>query len=222
MATGRAGAGDHTPRPRSPMVTMSPSGDLSPSPPPSRIDLLRLHLLQECSKLREKEASMEKLQTMVAGSPLETMVVAGSPLEMTAIKEKWSVKLCKTSSCMNFPLDGRSSGILSKKGARSSATFVARAVPVSVMTLKTHIFHQSCHLTPEELLLEGIQEGAADWDENWDKFEDEGVFTVKELTLDVENVVAPLQLSVKHLPQKRKRHQVEGKGLPMMLIAKTA
>ncbi|THG08538.1 hypothetical protein TEA_005077 [Camellia sinensis var. sinensis] len=57
----------------------------------------------------------------------------------------------------------------------------------------------------------GIQKGAADWDENWDKFEDEGnlkprcasccnsnellplpSFTfVKELTLDVENVVAP-------------------------------
>ncbi|KAI8027071.1 hypothetical protein LOK49_LG02G00430 [Camellia lanceoleosa] len=27
-------------------------------------------------------------------------------------------------------------------------------VPVSVMTLKTHIFHRSYHLTPEELLLE--------------------------------------------------------------------
>ncbi|KAL7231191.1 hypothetical protein ACSBR2_009457 [Camellia fascicularis] len=37
----------------------------------------------------------------------------------------------------------------------------------------------------------GIQEGAADWDENWDKFEDEGFTFVKELTLDVENVVAP-------------------------------
>ncbi|KAF2312510.1 hypothetical protein GH714_034914 [Hevea brasiliensis] len=37
----------------------------------------------------------------------------------------------------------------------------------------------------------GIQEGAADWDENWDKFEDEGFTFVKELTLDVQNVVAP-------------------------------
>ncbi|CAL5368998.1 unnamed protein product [Camellia sinensis] len=37
----------------------------------------------------------------------------------------------------------------------------------------------------------GIQEGAADWDGNWDKFEDEGFTFVKELTLDVENVVAP-------------------------------
>ncbi|KAI7998364.1 hypothetical protein LOK49_LG10G01242 [Camellia lanceoleosa] len=57
---------------------------------------------------------------------------------------------------------------------------------------------------------------------------------VKELTLDVENVVAALQLLVKHLPQKRvymfhqqmliitqKGHQVEGKELPMMLIVET-
>ncbi|XP_075673668.1 uncharacterized protein LOC142643029 [Castanea sativa] len=37
----------------------------------------------------------------------------------------------------------------------------------------------------------GIQEGAADWDEDWDKFEDEGFSFVKELTLDVQNVIAP-------------------------------
>eukprot|EP00257_Ricinus_communis_P026166 XP_025013580.1 epidermal growth factor receptor substrate 15-like 1 isoform X2 [Ricinus communis] len=37
----------------------------------------------------------------------------------------------------------------------------------------------------------GIQEGAADWDEEWDKLEDEGFTFVKELTLDVQNVVAP-------------------------------
>ncbi|KAK8606702.1 hypothetical protein V6N13_052464 [Hibiscus sabdariffa] len=37
----------------------------------------------------------------------------------------------------------------------------------------------------------GIQEGSADWDEDWDKFEDEGFTFVKELTLDVKNVVAP-------------------------------
>ncbi|XP_065856896.1 uncharacterized protein [Euphorbia lathyris] len=37
----------------------------------------------------------------------------------------------------------------------------------------------------------GIQGGAADWDEDWDKFEDEGFTFVKELTLDVQNVVAP-------------------------------
>ncbi|KAI8000122.1 hypothetical protein LOK49_LG09G01497 [Camellia lanceoleosa] len=44
-----------------------------------------------------------------------------------------------------------------------------------------------------------MQERATDWDENWDKFEDEGFTFVKELTLNVENVVAlpnqnPLQL----------------------------
>ncbi|KAJ8764004.1 hypothetical protein K2173_004877 [Erythroxylum novogranatense] len=37
----------------------------------------------------------------------------------------------------------------------------------------------------------GIQEGTADWDEDWDKFDDEGYTFVKELTLDVQNVVAP-------------------------------
>ncbi|PIN23391.1 Synaptic vesicle protein EHS-1 [Handroanthus impetiginosus] len=37
----------------------------------------------------------------------------------------------------------------------------------------------------------GIEVAAADWDEAWDKFEDEGFTYVKELTLDVENVIAP-------------------------------
>ncbi|RXH97806.1 hypothetical protein DVH24_010131 [Malus domestica] len=43
----------------------------------------------------------------------------------------------------------------------------------------------------------GIQEGAADWDEDWDKFEDEGMPKMTyyrssiELTLDVSNVLAP-------------------------------
>ncbi|CAL1377319.1 unnamed protein product [Linum trigynum] len=37
----------------------------------------------------------------------------------------------------------------------------------------------------------GIQEGAADWDEDWDKFEDEGFTFVKELTTEMQNVVAP-------------------------------
>lgn len=37
----------------------------------------------------------------------------------------------------------------------------------------------------------GIQEATADWDEDWDKLEDEGFTFVKELTLDVQNVVAP-------------------------------
>ncbi|XP_008813330.2 epidermal growth factor receptor substrate 15-like [Phoenix dactylifera] len=37
----------------------------------------------------------------------------------------------------------------------------------------------------------GIQEGAADWDKDWDKFEDDGFTIIKELTVEVENVVAP-------------------------------
>ncbi|KAG9442569.1 hypothetical protein H6P81_018423 [Aristolochia fimbriata] len=37
----------------------------------------------------------------------------------------------------------------------------------------------------------GIQEGAADWDEDWDKFEDEGFVAVKELTVDVPNITTP-------------------------------
>uniref|UniRef100_M4D728 Calcium-binding EF hand family protein n=1 Tax=Brassica campestris TaxID=3711 RepID=M4D728_BRACM len=37
----------------------------------------------------------------------------------------------------------------------------------------------------------GIQEGSADWDEEWDKLEEEGFVFVKELTLDVQNVIAP-------------------------------
>ncbi|CAA0821066.1 Calcium-binding EF hand family protein [Striga hermonthica] len=37
----------------------------------------------------------------------------------------------------------------------------------------------------------GIEALAADWDEEWDKFEDEGFTCVKELTLEVENVIAP-------------------------------
>ncbi|KAH0864291.1 hypothetical protein HID58_081502 [Brassica napus] len=37
----------------------------------------------------------------------------------------------------------------------------------------------------------GIQEGAADWDEDWDKLEEEGFTFAKELTMDVQNVIAP-------------------------------
>ncbi|CAL9161648.1 actin cytoskeleton-regulatory complex protein PAN1 [Musa acuminata AAA Group] len=35
----------------------------------------------------------------------------------------------------------------------------------------------------------GIQEGAADWDEDWDKFDEDGFVAVKELTIEVEKVV---------------------------------
>ncbi|KAL1566675.1 actin cytoskeleton-regulatory complex protein pan1-like [Salvia divinorum] len=40
----------------------------------------------------------------------------------------------------------------------------------------------------------GIEGTAADWDEDWDKFEDEGFTYVKELTLEVQNVIAPPKL----------------------------
>ncbi|GAB4853014.1 hypothetical protein Ancab_017203 [Ancistrocladus abbreviatus] len=50
----------------------------------------------------------------------------------------------------------------------------------------------------------GIQEGAADWDEDWDKFEDEGFTFVKELTLDVQNVIAP--------PKTKAKTAKKGKG----------
>ncbi|XP_027329528.1 epidermal growth factor receptor substrate 15-like 1 isoform X2 [Abrus precatorius] len=37
----------------------------------------------------------------------------------------------------------------------------------------------------------GIQEGAADWDEDWDKLEDKEFAFVKELTLNVQNIIVP-------------------------------
>ncbi|KAL6507602.1 hypothetical protein OROGR_023797 [Orobanche gracilis] len=37
----------------------------------------------------------------------------------------------------------------------------------------------------------GIEAAASDWDEVWDMFEDEGFTCVKELTLEVQNVIAP-------------------------------
>lgn len=36
----------------------------------------------------------------------------------------------------------------------------------------------------------GINEGSADWDENWDKFDEEGFTLVKDLTIDVENIIS--------------------------------
>ncbi|KAH0698039.1 hypothetical protein KY290_016306 [Solanum tuberosum] len=37
----------------------------------------------------------------------------------------------------------------------------------------------------------GIQEGAADWDGEWDKFDDEEFTFVKELNLDIQNIIVP-------------------------------
>ncbi|XP_050147339.1 uncharacterized protein LOC126622612 [Malus sylvestris] len=53
----------------------------------------------------------------------------------------------------------------------------------------------------------GIQEGPADWDEDWDKFEDKGFAFVKELTLDVLNVLAP--------PKKKSSSLQKEKALPV-------
>lgn len=55
----------------------------------------------------------------------------------------------------------------------------------------------------------GIQAGAADWDEDWDKFGDEGFSFVKELTVDVHNIVAPPKTKVK-IPKKEKTSATEG------------
>ncbi|KAI3862189.1 hypothetical protein MKX03_007836 [Papaver bracteatum] len=56
----------------------------------------------------------------------------------------------------------------------------------------------------------GIQEGAADWDEDWDKFEDEGFTFVKDLTLDVQNVIAPPKEKTKPVRKEEKASADEG------------
>ncbi|XP_021713622.1 actin cytoskeleton-regulatory complex protein PAN1-like [Chenopodium quinoa] len=55
----------------------------------------------------------------------------------------------------------------------------------------------------------GIQESAADWDEDWDKFEDEGYTFVKDLTLDVNNIIAPPKSKIK-VAKKEKNMIFEG------------
>ncbi|GMH16325.1 hypothetical protein Nepgr_018166 [Nepenthes gracilis] len=49
----------------------------------------------------------------------------------------------------------------------------------------------------------GIQEGSADWSEDWDQFEDEGFTFVKELTLDVQNVAAPPKTKAKTVTNEK-------------------
>lgn len=51
----------------------------------------------------------------------------------------------------------------------------------------------------------GIQEGAADWDEDWDKLEDKEFTLVKEYTLDVQNTIAP--------PKQKQPKAVNAKAL---------
>ncbi|CAH9070286.1 unnamed protein product [Cuscuta epithymum] len=55
----------------------------------------------------------------------------------------------------------------------------------------------------------GIQEGAADWDEDWDKFEGEGFTSVKELTLDVPNFIAPPKLKSSLIRDKTHSNESE-------------
>ncbi|KAL1366736.1 epidermal growth factor receptor substrate 15-like 1 isoform X3 [Arachis ipaensis] len=54
----------------------------------------------------------------------------------------------------------------------------------------------------------GIQEGAADWDEDWDKLEDKEFAFVKELTLDVQNIIAPLKQKLP-LASKQKDSEID-------------
>ncbi|XP_030512940.2 epidermal growth factor receptor substrate 15-like 1 [Rhodamnia argentea] len=61
----------------------------------------------------------------------------------------------------------------------------------------------------------GIQDTAADWDEDWDKFEEEGFTFVKELTLDVQNVIAPPK-------QKSSSAQVVKPSAPKSPVAATS
>ncbi|GAB2291652.1 hypothetical protein Dimus_025908 [Dionaea muscipula] len=70
----------------------------------------------------------------------------------------------------------------------------------------------------------GVQEAAADWDEDWDKFEDEGFTFVKELTLDVQNIAAPpktkLMLAKKELFSKAEGETIDnanGEKLPSVV-----
>ncbi|XP_022968928.1 epidermal growth factor receptor substrate 15-like 1 [Cucurbita maxima] len=58
----------------------------------------------------------------------------------------------------------------------------------------------------------GIQVGAADWDEDWDKLEEEGFSVVKELTLDVQNVIAPPKQKSKSV-QKEKGSAVDSQNV---------
>ncbi|KAE8008895.1 hypothetical protein FH972_005365 [Carpinus fangiana] len=49
----------------------------------------------------------------------------------------------------------------------------------------------------------GIQESAADWDEDWDKFDDEGFTFTKDLTLDVQNIIAPPKEKLKSVRNEK-------------------
>ncbi|KAI4339469.1 hypothetical protein MLD38_024412 [Melastoma candidum] len=65
----------------------------------------------------------------------------------------------------------------------------------------------------------GVQEAAADWDEDWDKFQEEGYTFVKEFTLDVQNVVAPPK--EKSLCPVKKTVPLEGQTDPSITAKQT-
>ncbi|XP_074564204.1 uncharacterized protein LOC141820714 isoform X3 [Curcuma longa] len=58
----------------------------------------------------------------------------------------------------------------------------------------------------------GIQEGAADWDEDWDKFEEDGFSVIKELTIEVK----------KDIPTGTPKPQVQNDKLPTEEVQETS
>ncbi|KAI3472511.1 hypothetical protein Pfo_031075 [Paulownia fortunei] len=82
-------------------------------------------------------------------------------------------------------------------GIQDRATQIQLDVEELVKALNERCKTYGLHGKPTSLLelpfgwQSGIEAAAADWDEVWDKFEDEGFTHVNELTLDVQNVIAP-------------------------------
>ncbi|XP_042016866.1 intersectin-2-like isoform X2 [Salvia splendens] len=84
--------------------------------------------------------------------------------------------------------------------AQDRANLVQSDLEVLVKTLNERCKTYGLRAKPTSLLelpfgwQPGIEGTAADWDEDWDKLEDEGFTYVKELTLEVQNVIAPPKL----------------------------
>ncbi|KAA8532077.1 hypothetical protein F0562_006781 [Nyssa sinensis] len=85
---------------------------------------------------------------------------------------------------------------------QSSADQIQSDLEELVKSLNDHCKNYGLRAKPTALVelpfgwQPGIQGGAADWNEDWDKFEHEGFTFVKELTLDVQNVIARSQTEV--------------------------
>ncbi|KAL1540699.1 epidermal growth factor receptor substrate 15-like isoform X1 [Salvia divinorum] len=85
-------------------------------------------------------------------------------------------------------------------GAQDRANQVQSDLEELVKTLNERCKTYGLRAKPTSLLelpfgwQPGIEGTAADWDEDWDKFEIEGFTYVKELTLEVQNVIAPPKL----------------------------